>query len=441
VVRHPDHRHLPDRGVAHDHLLDLGRVGVEAADDEHVLLAVGDAQVAVLVEHPDVAGVQPAVGVDGRGGGLGVVEEPGHDVVAPHDDLAGLARRQRRTVVVDDLHLDVGDGPPGRVGDGLGVVVVAAHGGDAGGLGQAVAGHDRLEGQLRAHPADHLDRDGGRAGDRQPQRGEVVAVEVGVVEDGLVDGGRAGQHGDPLLRHPGHHAGHVEDQVGDDGGALDQAGQDPGLEPEGVEERVDDQVAVALPQAHHVGPVGEGPDAGAVPEHRALRGTGGARGEQDVAQVVRADGRRPLRRRVVGHRVGPRQQLRPRGGVGSVGAPEHHDLLDAGREALVGDQLDVVGAQELGGREQHPGPGGAQHVRGLGSLEPGVERHDDGAGAVHAQGPDGPLPDVGRPDGDAVAGRHAAGHEGAGRGVHGVGELGEAQADLVVDEALEVAEA
>jgi hypothetical protein len=52
-------------------VLDLGRVGVEPADDEHVLLAVGDPEVAALVEHPDVAGVQPALGVDRLGGLLG----------------------------------------------------------------------------------------------------------------------------------------------------------------------------------------------------------------------------------------------------------------------------------------------------------------------------------------------------------------------------------
>ena len=66
---------LAHRGMVADHVLDLGRVRVEAADDEHVLLAVGDAEVAALVEHADVAGVQPAVGVDRLGGRFGVVDE------------------------------------------------------------------------------------------------------------------------------------------------------------------------------------------------------------------------------------------------------------------------------------------------------------------------------------------------------------------------------
>ena len=53
---------------------------LKPADDEHVLDAVGDADVACVVDVPDVAGVQPAVGVDGLGGGLGVVEVADHHV-------------------------------------------------------------------------------------------------------------------------------------------------------------------------------------------------------------------------------------------------------------------------------------------------------------------------------------------------------------------------
>ena len=63
-VGHADHRDLRDVGMLEDRVLDLGRVHVEPADDEHVLLAVGDLEVAALVHHADVAGVQPAVGVD-----------------------------------------------------------------------------------------------------------------------------------------------------------------------------------------------------------------------------------------------------------------------------------------------------------------------------------------------------------------------------------------
>ncbi len=112
LVGHADHRRLGHGGVAEQGALDLGRVGVEAADDEHVLLAVGDPHVAGVVHDPDVAGVEPAVGVDGLGRGLGVLEVARHHGVAPHHDLARLAARQLGALGVDDAHLEAGDGAP-----------------------------------------------------------------------------------------------------------------------------------------------------------------------------------------------------------------------------------------------------------------------------------------------------------------------------------------
>src|SRR5207253_11314854 len=105
--------------------------GVEAADDEHVLRAVGDAQVPALVHHRDVAGVEPAVVVD-AGRGLGrVVEVAAHHVVPTDHDLTRLPTGHLDAGVVDDEHLDVGDRASARGGNRLGVVVEAAHRGDA----------------------------------------------------------------------------------------------------------------------------------------------------------------------------------------------------------------------------------------------------------------------------------------------------------------------
>ena len=80
LVGYADHRAVRDAVQPGQHLLDLGRIHVEAAADVHVLEPVGDPEIAVLVECPDVAGVQPAVGVDGRRGGLGIVEVAEHHV-------------------------------------------------------------------------------------------------------------------------------------------------------------------------------------------------------------------------------------------------------------------------------------------------------------------------------------------------------------------------
>ena len=78
-------------GMRTSMLLDLGRAHVLAAADDDVLLAVGDREVAVGVEHADVAGHEPAVGANAAAvsGGIGVADE----AVGPAaPDLARLAR-------------------------------------------------------------------------------------------------------------------------------------------------------------------------------------------------------------------------------------------------------------------------------------------------------------------------------------------------------------
>ena len=93
IVGNAYHGDLPDGGVLVDHVLDLGRVRVEAADDEHVLGAVRDADVAAVVHDRDIAGVQPPVGVDDLRGRFRIVDEAPHDVVAPDHHLARFAAR------------------------------------------------------------------------------------------------------------------------------------------------------------------------------------------------------------------------------------------------------------------------------------------------------------------------------------------------------------
>src|SRR5436853_141187 len=81
---------LPERFA-----LDLGRVDVDAAADDHVLLAAGDGEEAVGVLAGEVAGVEPAVGVERGGGRLGVVPVPPADVRAAQPELPHLAGGHR----------------------------------------------------------------------------------------------------------------------------------------------------------------------------------------------------------------------------------------------------------------------------------------------------------------------------------------------------------
>ena len=96
VVGHADHLDVLDVGVGVEELLDLPRVDVLAAADDHVLDPPDDVHVAVVGHHREVAGVHPAVGVDGLGRALGVVPVALHDRVAARAELAGLATLERR---------------------------------------------------------------------------------------------------------------------------------------------------------------------------------------------------------------------------------------------------------------------------------------------------------------------------------------------------------
>ena len=72
-------------------VLDLARRDVEAAADDDLLRAPDDREVAVVVEHAGVAGVQPPVVGEDRALALGVVEEADAHVRATHHHLAVAA--------------------------------------------------------------------------------------------------------------------------------------------------------------------------------------------------------------------------------------------------------------------------------------------------------------------------------------------------------------
>ena len=100
-----DHRDVGDRGMGGEHALDLGGVDVGAAGDDQVGAAVGDEEVAVVVELAEVAGGEDAVAKRGARLLLGaaIAERP----------CAGRARRSgrprprgsARPVVVEDVDL------------------------------------------------------------------------------------------------------------------------------------------------------------------------------------------------------------------------------------------------------------------------------------------------------------------------------------------------
>ena len=106
LVGDADHGGLAHGRVELERLLDLDRRDVLAAGHDEVLGAVDDGEVAVGVDHGEVAGAQPAA-AQHLGGRLGRVEVADHHVVAPGADLADGPPVPRHLDVVVVEHADV----------------------------------------------------------------------------------------------------------------------------------------------------------------------------------------------------------------------------------------------------------------------------------------------------------------------------------------------
>src|SRR5262249_17037057 len=100
IVGHAHHRHLEDLGMLCEHALDLGRIDVLAAADDHVVLAIDQMQEALLAGVAHVAAGLPLAVPDGVARrAVAVVAEEGHGRRGV--DLADLTRWQLATIAVE----------------------------------------------------------------------------------------------------------------------------------------------------------------------------------------------------------------------------------------------------------------------------------------------------------------------------------------------------
>ena len=214
-----------------------------------------------------------------------------------------------------------GIGPPGGRGDDLGRVAAAAHRDDAAGLGESVRGEDGGDVQFAAQPFDEPERDDGRAGDDQAQRRRGRGWSRWGWSSS--DWWRVGGPGRTEIRSAATLARTVSTLntgCGTIVAPAHQAGDDPGLVAEGVEERVHDQVAVALAQSGELAPHVVAAQGLGVGDDGALGAAGGAGGEDDVRGRLGADRLRALADRLGRYGVPARQEVLP-GAEGARGRP------------------------------------------------------------------------------------------------------------------------
>ena len=153
-------------------------------------------------------------------------------------------------------------------------------------------------------------------------------------EQRLEQGGRTRQHRDMVIDDAPQHDVGVEHRLRQDGGAAQQACEPARLVAEGMEERVDDQVAIAMPQTDDRGPRIENADVLRVRAHHALRLAGGARGEENVGDILGAQPREP--------------RIELRAGNGGAGGEEFvpfravdHDASLEARQRFAGEQVRI----------------------------------------------------------------------------------------------------
>ena len=103
-----DDADLDDGRVVGEDVFDLGGVDVEARHDDQVLGAVDEVQPTVVVDRRQVAGVQPAVGVEHPCRRLRLAVVALEHVGAVDPDLTRVADEHVVTVVADQPHLDAG---------------------------------------------------------------------------------------------------------------------------------------------------------------------------------------------------------------------------------------------------------------------------------------------------------------------------------------------
>ena len=119
LVRQAGDGDVADAGAGGEAGFDFQRMHVAPAADQHVVGAAGYGQPSICIDFPEVAGGQPAVGIDAA-----AVEVAGHDLRAADADAA-VGGRARKFVVAERpadqsfMPRPVGRRPGGDLGGGL----------------------------------------------------------------------------------------------------------------------------------------------------------------------------------------------------------------------------------------------------------------------------------------------------------------------------------
>ncbi len=422
VVGHPEDGGVEHLRVTVQHVLDLGRVDVDARRDDHVALAVADVVEAVRVHVGHVAHrvPVPAAHLLGRLGiAIVLVEDAGEPA---HVELARLAGRHRPAVVVEQRDLLARRRAP--AGARLAQHVLRPQHRVHPELARAV---ELVEGgpEVRDHALLHAHRARRRRHDDGAHRGHVVARpdRRGQVDDPLEEGWGHEGAAAPVPRDLGQRLLRIELRH-DDHGAADQVGVEREPARRRVVHRPGHQVHVGRVEQIHrperghqilgIDPAAQGP----------LGLPGGPAGIDDGrAEALAAPGLDrigpPRGQQVVHvHAPGPalRSQQDPLADLLGPGA----NGLRHGQEAIAHQHRDRVGVLE--------------DVERLLGDEPVIHRRGDEPGRARGRAGQVVLQRVLRVDDDVAAGRQPQADEAVAQPVAPGDELGPAPGALAFEE-------
>ena len=308
-----------------DHGFDLGRVDVDAARDDHVLLAVADEEVALVVEVRDVTHRLPVRAVLGEAF-VGVVVAV-HLERGPDEQLTRFAERRFRTVVEDDAHLDRPVGLAARTG--FSQLVLRRQDRHHPELGGAVHLVEESVAELGDQLLLQRVRDRRGVGDERAHRRKVGARELTRWErdDALELRGCAERVGDAVFLDQPEPRGGIELPQDDDRPAdrvrERREGERAGVveRPGGDVHRVGHEQVQPLEHGAHRTRVGARAQRALRSAGRARRVDHGCAGRPDSDGHIGVDGRVGLRR----------EQIVPPGAARGNVAPEHEDAADLGQ--------------------------------------------------------------------------------------------------------------
>ena len=302
-VGDPDHRHLADRLVPHQHLLDFPRINVFSPTDDHVVRAVHQEEVTGFIKISHVTGVKPASS-ERTGRGVRIAPVALHHQVAAGDNLSGLTGSQSPVFLVDNLDFDIGPGDARGAeslvlgGCAIEHVVVMRQVGDRHRALALSVQLDQAGPQSTDRSLEVLDQHRGTSINDRHQRLQVIPIDVGVFDQPPEHGGCDKDVGDPVLLDA------LED--------LNRIEAGPGRD-------------------HMSGGAG---DVGECVESAAVRERCGVQGHRVAAAVgVHVDEEAHRHRHQVA--MGQHRSLGPAGGAGGVKQPGHVVGIDVGVFTLI----------------------------------------------------------------------------------------------------------